>query len=58
MIRDQMDLHKFFVAEVGGAGEIQEVLQGNAVRRTVAYVAEETWSLQPVSHLNEKENRF
>jgi hypothetical protein len=47
MIRDQLNLHKFFVAEVGGVGEVQEVTQGYAVPITVAYVAEETWSVQP-----------
>jgi hypothetical protein len=47
MIREQMDLHKFYVAEVGGVGEVQEVIQGYAVPITVAYVAEETWSVQP-----------
>lgn len=47
LIRDQMDLHKFIVSEVGGIGEVQEVVQGYAVPVTVAYVAEEAWSLQP-----------
>lgn len=47
LIREQMDLHKFFVSEVGGIGEIQEVIQGYAVPVNVAYVAEEAWSLQP-----------
>lgn len=47
LIRDQMDLHKFHVSEVGGVGEVQEVVQGFAVPVTVAYVAEEAWSLQP-----------
>lgn len=47
MVREQMDLHKFYVAEVGGVGEVQEVIQGYAVPITVAYVAEETWSVQP-----------
>lgn len=47
LIREQMDLHKFFVSEVGGIGEIQEVIQGYAVPVNVAYVAEEAWLLQP-----------
>jgi hypothetical protein len=47
LIRSQMDLHKFFVSEVGGVGEVQEVVQGYAVPVTVSYVAEEAWSLQP-----------
>lgn len=47
LIREQMDLHKFYVDEVGGVGEVQEVVQGFAVPVTVAYVAEEAWSLQP-----------
>jgi hypothetical protein len=47
LIRAQMDLHKFIVSEVGGVGEVQEVVQGYAVPVTVAYVAEEAWSLQP-----------
>lgn len=47
LIREQMDLHKFIVSEVGGIGEVQEVVQGYAVPVTVAYVAEEAWSLQP-----------
>ncbi|NDD53392.1 hypothetical protein EBZ39_05880 [bacterium] len=47
LIRDQMDLHKFYVSEVGGIGEIQEVIQGYAVPVNVAYVAEEAWMLQP-----------
>ncbi len=47
MIREQMDLHRFFVSEVGGIGEIQEVIQGYAVPVNVAYVAEEAWTLQP-----------
>lgn len=47
LIRDQMDLHKFYVSEVGGIGEVQEVVQGYAVPVTVSYVAEEAWSLQP-----------
>ena len=47
LIRDQMDLHRFFVSDVGGAGEIQEVLKGYAVPVTVGYAAQETWALQP-----------
>lgn len=46
-IRDQMNLHRFLVAEIGGVSEVQEVLQGYAVPVTVAYVAEEAWTLQP-----------
>ncbi len=47
MIREQMDLHRFFVSDVGGIGEIQEVIQGYAVPVNVAYMAEEAWTLQP-----------
>ena len=47
LIRDQMNLHRFMVAEVGGIGEVQEVVQGYAVPVTVSYVAEEAWTLQP-----------
>jgi hypothetical protein len=47
LIREQMDLFRFYLAEVGGIGEIQEVVQGYAVPVTVAYVAEEAWTLQP-----------
>ena len=46
-IRDQMNLHQFFVSEVGGVGEVQEAIQGYAVPVTVAYMAEEAWQLQP-----------
>lgn len=46
-IREQMNLHRFMVSEVGGIGEVQEALQGYAVPVTVAYVAEEAWTLQP-----------
>ena len=46
-IREQMNLHQFLVAEVGGAAEVQEVVQGYAVPVTVAYKAEEAWTLQP-----------
>ena len=47
LIRTQMELKKFYVSEVGGVGEVQEVVQGYAVPVTVAYVAEENWSIQP-----------
>ena len=47
LIREQMDLFRFYVAEVGGIGEVQEVIQGYAVPVTVAYIAEEAWTLQP-----------
>jgi len=47
MIREQMELHRFFVAQVGGVGEVQEVVQGYAIPITVAYVAEEHWAVQP-----------
>ena len=47
LIREQMSLHRFMISEVGGIGEVQEVVQGYAVPVTVAYVAEEAWSLQP-----------
>lgn len=46
-IREQMSLLRFAVTEVGGVGEVQEVIQGYAVPVTVAYMAEEAWSLQP-----------
>jgi hypothetical protein len=46
-IREQMNLFRFLVSEVGGVGEVQEAVQGYAVPVTVAYVAEEAWSLQP-----------
>jgi hypothetical protein len=46
-IREQLSLMRFTVAEVGGVGEVQEVIQGYAVPVTVAYAAEESWSLQP-----------
>jgi hypothetical protein len=42
-----MNLHRFYVAGVGGVGEVQEVIQGYAVPITVTYVAEESWSIQP-----------
>lgn len=47
LILDQMSLLRFQIEEVGGIGEVQEVIQGYAVPVTVAYVAEESWSLQP-----------
>lgn len=47
LIRTQMELKKFYVSEVGGVGEVQEVVQGYAVPVTVTYVAEENWSIQP-----------
>lgn len=47
LIRAQMELKKFYVSEVGGVGEVQEVVQGYAVPVTVTYVAEENWSIQP-----------
>lgn len=47
LIVDQMQLMRFLVSEVGGVGEVQEVVQGYAVPVTVSYVAEEAWSLQP-----------
>jgi hypothetical protein len=46
-IREQMNLFRFFVSEVGGVSEVQEALQGYAVPVTVAYMAEEAWQLQP-----------
>jgi hypothetical protein len=46
-IREQMDFKRFMVTEVGGVGEVKEVVQGYAVPVTVSYVAEESWSLQP-----------
>lgn len=48
-IREQMSFKKFYIAEVGGVGEVQEVVQGYAVPVTVAYVAEESWALQPAA---------
>lgn len=47
LIRQQLELHKFLISEVGGVGEVQEVVQGFAVPVTVTYVAEENWSIQP-----------
>jgi len=47
LITDQMQLMRFFVSEVGGVGEVQEVVQGYAVPVTVSYVAAESWTLQP-----------
>lgn len=47
VIREQMDLFKFFVSEVSGVGEVQEVIRGYAVPVTVTYTAQENWSLQP-----------
>jgi hypothetical protein len=47
MIRQQMDFFKFYVAQVGGVGEVQEVTEGYAVPVTVAYMAQETWATQP-----------
>jgi hypothetical protein len=49
LIREQMNFFKFYVSEVGGVGEVQEVTQGYAVPITVAYVAEESWSIQPLA---------
>lgn len=46
-IREHMDLFKFMPTQVGGVGEVQEVMQGYAVPITVSYMAEEVWSLQP-----------
>ena len=46
-IREQMHLFGFMVSGVGGAGEVQEVVQGYAVPVTVSYLAEEAWQLQP-----------
>lgn len=46
-IREQMNFKRFMVTEVGGVGEVKEVVQGYAVPVTVSYVAEESWSLQP-----------
>jgi hypothetical protein len=46
-IREQMGFMRFFVSEVGGVAEVQEVVEGYAVPITVAYVAEEAWELQP-----------
>ena len=47
LVREQLNLHKFYVASVGGVGEVQEVIEGYAAPITVAYTAEETWSIQP-----------
>ena len=46
-IREQMSFMRFFISEIGGMGEVQEVVEGYAVPITVAYVAEEAWELQP-----------
>lgn len=48
VIREQMNFFKFYVSQVGGVGEVQEVTQGYAVPVTVTYVAEESWSVQPL----------
>lgn len=48
-IREQLDFKKFGITEVGGIGEVQEVVQGFAVPVTVAYMAEESWTLQPAA---------
>jgi hypothetical protein len=48
-IRDQMNLMRFMISGVGGVSEVQEVVQGYAVPVTVAYVAEESWALQPAA---------
>jgi len=48
-IREQMDFKRFGITAVGGIGEVQEVVQGFAVPVTVAYVAEESWALQPAA---------
>lgn len=48
-IREQMNFMKFFINEVGGISEVQEVVEGYAVPVTVAYVAEESWALQPAA---------
>lgn len=47
LIITQMNLMSFYVAEVGAIEEPKEVAKGYAVPVTVAYVAEENWSLQP-----------
>lgn len=49
LIKEQMNFFRFYVSEVGGVGEVQEVTQGYAVPVTVAYVAEEAWTLQPLA---------
>lgn len=48
-IREQMGFQRFLITEVGGVGEVQEVVQGYAVPVTVAYVADESWALQPAA---------
>jgi hypothetical protein len=48
-IREQMNFKRFMISEVGGISEVQEVVQGYAVPVTLAYVAEESWSLQPAA---------
>jgi hypothetical protein len=47
LIRQQMDFFRFMIGEIGGVGEVQEVMQGYAVPITVTYVAHESWSIQP-----------
>lgn len=46
-IRTEMNLHKFNIESVGGVGEVEEVTKGYAAPVTVAYVSEESWTLQP-----------
>jgi len=46
-IRTEMNLHKFNLESVGGVSEVEEVTKGYAVPVTVAYVSEESWTLQP-----------
>ena len=48
-IREQMNFKRFMITEVGGIGEVQEAVQGYGVPVTVAYVAEESWALQPAA---------
>ena len=48
-IREQLDFKKFGITQVGGIGEVQEVVQGFAVPVTVGYMDEESWTLQPAA---------
>lgn len=46
-IRRELNLHKFQLENVGGVREVDEVTKGYAAPVTVAYVSEESWSVQP-----------
>lgn len=46
-IRSELNLHRFTLESVGAVSEVEEVTKGYAVPVTVAYVSEESWTLQP-----------